>query len=67
MIDKGALQWIRNTEVKVYRISVADYARQVVKAFQNPSAMPGHCPVQGPVALPVHQAMEQFVRHYDPR
>lgn len=66
MIDKGALQWIGNTEVKVYWISVADYARQVVRAFQNYSAMPEYCPVQGPEALSVQQAMEQFVQNYDP-
>ncbi|MFS3135855.1 SDR family oxidoreductase [Gluconacetobacter sacchari] len=66
MIDGRALQWIGNTRVKVYWVSVADYARLVVGAFQNPAAMPEHCPVQGPEALSVRQAMEQFVRHYDP-
>jgi uncharacterized protein YbjT (DUF2867 family) len=66
MIDKRALQWIGNTRVKVYWISVADYARQVVKAFQNPEKMPEHCPVQGPEAISVRQAMEQFARNYDP-
>ncbi|WP_116136034.1 SDR family oxidoreductase [Trinickia diaoshuihuensis] len=66
MIQKRALQWIGNTSVKVYWISAADYARQVVKAFQHPAAMPEHCPVQGPEALSVKEAMEQFVRNYDP-
>jgi uncharacterized protein YbjT (DUF2867 family) len=66
MIDKHALQWIGNTSVKVYWISAADYGRQVVKAFQNPEPMPEHCPIQGPEAVPVKQAMEQFVRNYDP-
>ncbi|HEX7817468.1 SDR family oxidoreductase [Dyella sp.] len=66
MINKHALQWIGNTRVKVYWISVADYARQVVKAFQNPQAMPVHCPVQGPEAIAVKQAMQRFVQHYDP-
>mgnify|MGYP000647348630 CR=1 FL=1 len=66
MIDKHALQWIGNTNIKIYWISVADYARQVVKAFQNPEAMPEHCPVQGPEALSVRQAMEQFIKNYDP-
>ncbi len=66
MIDKHALQWIGNTSVKIYWISAADYARQVVRAFQNPEKMPEHCPVQGPEVLSVRQAMEQFVQHYDP-
>jgi uncharacterized protein YbjT (DUF2867 family) len=66
MIDKHALQWIGNTSVKIYWISVVDYARQVVKAFQNPEKMPEHCPIQGPEALSVKQAMEQFILNYDP-
>lgn len=66
MIDKQALQWIGNTNVRVYWISAADYGQQVVKAFQHPETMPEHCPIQGPEALPVKQAMEQFVKHYDP-
>jgi hypothetical protein len=66
MIDKHALQWIGNTSVKVYWMSAADYGRQVVKAFQRPETMPEHCPIQGPEALSVKHAMEQFVRHYDP-
>jgi uncharacterized protein YbjT (DUF2867 family) len=66
LIDKGALQWIGNTRVKIYWISAVDYARQVVRAIQNPEAMPEHCPVQGPEPIPVRQAMEQFVRNYDP-
>jgi len=66
MIDKRALQWIGNTKVKVYWISVVDYARLVVKAFQNPETMPEHCPVQGPEAVSVRQAMKLFVQNYDP-
>lgn len=66
MIDGGALQWIGNTSVKVYWISVEDYARQVVKAFQKPENMPEHCPIQGPEAIPVREAMELFVHNYDP-
>lgn len=65
MIDKHALQWIGNTRVKVYWISAVDYARQVVKAFQAPGTMPEHCPIQGPEAIPVRQAMERFVQNYD--
>lgn len=61
MIDKGALQWIGNTGVKVYWISAADYARQVVKAFQEAGTMPTHCAVRGPEALTVKDAMAQFV------
>nr|WKF60763.1 NAD(P)H azoreductase [Paraburkholderia busanensis] len=66
LINKRALQWIGNTNVKIYWISAADYGRQVVKAFQHPESMPEHCPIQGPEALPVKLAMEQFVEHYDP-
>jgi len=66
MIEKRALQWIGNTSVKIYWISAADYGRQVVKAFQNPETMPEHCPIQGPEALSVKQAMERFVQNYDP-
>lgn len=66
MIDNHTLQWIGNTEVKVYWISVADYARQVMKAFKNAGAMPEHCPVQGPRAISVREAMELFVENYDP-
>lgn len=66
MIDKHALQWIGDTSVKVYWIAAADYARQVVKAFRNPEKMPEHCPIQGPEAMSVRRAMEQFVQNYDP-
>lgn len=66
MIDKRALQWIGNTRVKIYWISAVDYGRQVVKAFQRPETMPEHCPVQGPEALSIRQAMQQFVQNYDP-
>ena len=66
MIDKGALQWIGNTKVKIYWISVVDYARYVVAAFQHPERMPEHCPVQGPEAVSVKQAMQTFVQYYDP-
>jgi uncharacterized protein YbjT (DUF2867 family) len=66
MINKRALQWIGNTKVKVYWISVRDYAKTVVKAFQNPVQMPEHCPIQGPEPIPVRQAMEKFVNNYDP-
>ncbi|SCV04008.1 LAME_0H15016g1_1 [Lachancea meyersii CBS 8951] len=66
MIDKGRLQWIGNTDVKVYWVSVADYAQLVVKAFQNPSKMPEHCAVQGPEAISVQEAMDQFIKNYDP-
>lgn len=66
MIDKKALQWIGNTKIKIYWISVADYAQQVVKAFKNPESMTEHCAVQGPEAISVRQAMERFVQAYDP-
>lgn len=66
MIDKHALQWIGNTSVKIYWIGAVDYVQQVVKAFQNPEKMPEHCPIQGPEAISVRQAMEQFVQNYDP-
>ena len=66
MIDKGALQWIGNTKVKIHWISVADYAHNVAKAFQHPEQMPEHCPVQGPEAISVKQAIQTFVQYYDP-
>nr|WP_314262118.1 NAD(P)H-binding protein [uncultured Devosia sp.] len=66
LIDQHALQWIGNTGVSIYWISVADYARQVANAFRNPSVMPEHCAIQGPEALTVKKAMQQFVRDYDP-
>lgn len=66
MINKNALQWIGNTDIKIYWISVLDYAKQVAKAFQNPENMPEHCPVQGPDAISIRQAMELFVKNYDP-
>ncbi|SCU78316.1 LAMI_0A04214g1_1 [Lachancea mirantina] len=66
MIDKGALQWIGNTDVKIYWISVVDYAKQVVKAFQNYTIMPEHCAIQGPEGIPVREALEKFVENYDP-
>ncbi|WP_263384603.1 SDR family oxidoreductase [Granulicella arctica] len=66
MIDKRALQWVGNTKVKIYWISVVDYARQVVKAFQNREKMPEHCPIQGPEAISIRRAMELFVEVYDP-
>lgn len=67
MINGRVLQWIGNTRVRTWWISAFDYARWVVEAFQNPEAMPEHCPVQGPEAISVRQAMERFVRSYDPR
>ena len=66
MIQGRALQWVGNTGVKVYWISVADYARQVVKAFQQPEVVPTDVPVQGPEAITVRQAMKLFVANYDP-
>ncbi|RUS00781.1 SDR family oxidoreductase [Pectobacterium polaris] len=66
MIDKHALQWIGNTKIKIYWISVVDYAQQVVKAFENPESIPEHCAVQGPEAISVRQAMKRFVENYDP-
>ncbi len=66
MIQGRALQWIGNTQVKIYWISVADYARQVVKAFQHPEAVSTDVPVQGPEAITVRQAMRLFVANYDP-
>lgn len=66
MIDKRALRWIGNTKVKIYWISVEDYARQVSMAFRNPEMMPEHCPIQGPEAISVGRAMEQFIQYYDP-
>lgn len=66
MISGRSLQWIGNTRVKIWWISAADYARWVVEAFQNPEAMPEHCPAQGPEAISVRQALEQFVKNYDP-
>ena len=66
MIQGRALRWVGNTRVKVYWISVTDYARQVVKAFQHPEAMPADVPVQGPEAITVREAMALFVANYDP-
>ena len=66
MIQGRALQWVGNTTIKVYWISVTDYARQVVKAFQHPEAVPTDVPVQGPEAITVRQAMKLFVANYDP-
>ncbi|MBE7213458.1 MAG: NAD(P)H-binding protein [Gluconacetobacter diazotrophicus] len=66
MINENTLRWIGNTRVKVYWVSAGDYARQVVEAFRNAGTMPGHCPVQGPEAIPVRTAMERFRREYDP-
>jgi uncharacterized protein YbjT (DUF2867 family) len=66
MLDGGAIRWIGNTKVKVYWISVVDYARLVVKAFEHPETMPENCPVQGPEAISVKDALQQFVKNYDP-
>lgn len=66
MIEGRALQWVGNTGIKVYWISVVDYARQVAKAFGQPEAMPTDVPVQGPEAITVRDAMKSFVAHYDP-
>ena len=66
MIQGRALQWVGNTRIKVYWISVTDYARQVAKAFQQPEAVPTDVPVQGPEAITVRQAMKLFVANYDP-
>ena len=66
MIDKRALRWVGNTGVKIYWISVTDYARQVAKAFQHPEAMPQDVPVQGPEAITVERAMKLFVANHDP-
>ena len=66
MIDKRVLRWIGNTKVKIYWICVADYARQVVRAFQNHEKMLTDCPVQGPEAITVKEAMKLFVANYDP-
>ena len=66
MIQGRALQWVGNTNIKIYWISVADFARQVVKAFQQPDEMPADVPVQGPEAITVRQAMRLFVANYDP-
>jgi len=64
MIEGRALQWVG--KVRIYWISVEDYARQVVKAFQQPDAVPNDVPVQGPEAITVRQAMKLFVANYDP-
>jgi uncharacterized protein YbjT (DUF2867 family) len=66
MIQGRALQWVGNTSIKVYWISVTDYARQVVKAFQHPETVPTDVPVQGPEAITVRQAIKLFVANYDP-
>ena len=66
MISKHALQWIGNTSVKIYWISAADYAKQVVRAFKNFEAMPEHCPIQGPEGVTVRRALERFAKAYDP-
>ena len=66
MIQGRALQWVGNTKVKIWWIGVADYARQVVKAFQQPEVMPKDVPVQGPEAITIRDAMKLFVANYDP-
>lgn len=66
MIRGRALQWVGNTAIKVYWISVADYARQVTAAFRQPDAMPTDMAVQGPEAITVREAMKRFVAGYDP-
>ena len=66
MINKGSLRWIGNTKVKIYWISVVDYACQVVTAFKDYENVPTDVPIQGPEGLAVRQAMEQFVQNYDP-
>ncbi len=66
MIHKRKLRWIGNTNIKIYWIAANDYAKQVARAFQKPDAMPEHCPIQGPEAIPVRRAMAQFRRIYDP-
>jgi uncharacterized protein YbjT (DUF2867 family) len=66
MIQGRALQWIGNTSIKIYWISVRDFARQVARAFQQSDAMPTDVPVQGPEAITVRQAMKLFVANYDP-
>lgn len=66
MIQGRALQWVGNTRIKVYWISVTDYARQVVKAFQHPEGVPTDVPVQGPEAITVQKAMKLFVAYYNP-
>lgn len=65
MIEKRSLQWIGNTDIKIYWISAVDYSRQVVQAFMSPQTTPEHCAVQGPELLSIKQAMAQFVRDYD--
>lgn len=66
MIRGPAIQWVGSTSVKIYWVSVVDYAQQVVKAFQAPDLMPTDIPVQGPEAISVRNALRQFVANYDP-
>ena len=66
MIQGRAVRWIGNTRIKIYWISVADYARQVVEAFRHPEMVPTDVPVQGLEAIAVRQALKLFVANYDP-
>lgn len=66
LVMNGTLQWIGNTDIHIYFISVDDYKLQVAKAFQKYEEMPVQCPIQGPKAYTIHDAMELFVREYDP-
>ena len=66
MIQGRAIRWVGNTSIKIWWISVADYARWVVRAFQAFRAMPTDVPVQGLEAIAVREAMERFVAIYDP-
>ncbi|WP_166118948.1 hypothetical protein [Acetobacter farinalis] len=50
MINGRALQWIGNTKVRIYWISVTDYAQMVVKAFQNPGTMTPHLKFAWPLS-----------------
>ncbi|GMM50621.1 hypothetical protein DASB73_015790 [Starmerella bacillaris] len=66
LIENKNLQWIGRTDLEMYWISVVDYARMVVKAFHNYETMSTEYSVQGPEQISVKDAMDCFIKNYDP-
>ena len=64
-IKGKSIQWIGNSPAKFYWITAGDFAKQVLNAINNPSAINKHYPIQGIEALSTQEVFKIFIDNYD--
>jgi uncharacterized protein YbjT (DUF2867 family) len=64
-IKGNTIEWVGNAPTIFYWIAADDYAKQVLKAINNPKAINKHYAIQGQMGMTPQEVFKLFIENYD--